>query len=189
MSQAEQNLDRQWAVSESQPGVKLTNNQRKRRNKKAAAAAAAAAAQVAEAAAPQPYIHSFACLEHSAQRPLAWGPEPEGGCLCAGILATQAANRAVAAGLRPACQPYEGMSCAYGGSVGCSYCVSVDLPSGSPLPPPALLLSGWPRNDKPRFAVSGRSGECSPDCCCPYGVSCGDRSTPIWAQGSTNTSM
>jgi hypothetical protein len=103
-------------------------NARKRANKKAtAAAAAAAAAEGAEAAAaaqPQPYIHSLACLRHSGQRPLAWGPEPEGGCLCAGIRATQAANRAVAAGLRPECQPYEGMSCAYGGSAGCSHCVS-----------------------------------------------------------------
>ena len=103
-------------------------NARKRANKKAtAAAAAAAAAEGAEAAAaaqPQPYIHSLACLRHSGQRPLAWGPEPEGGCLCAGINATIAHNRAVAAGLRPECQPYEGMSCAYGGSAGCSHCVS-----------------------------------------------------------------
>jgi len=80
-------------------------NARKRANKKAAeaeaAAAAAAAAEAAAAAQPQPYIHSRACLEHSGQRPLAWGPEPEGGCLCAGINATIAHNRAVAAAAQP----------------------------------------------------------------------------------------
>jgi hypothetical protein len=196
-------------------------NARKRANKKAAAqlqaAAAAAEAATAAPAAAQPYIHSRACLEHSAQRPLAWGPEPEGGCLCAGIRATQAANRAVAAGLRPECQPYEGMSCAYGGSAGCSHCVSeeqrefnlaaeprggreyraspadldprmmsrgflgmpgVAAAAATPQPPNRLSLSGGGSGQK--WAVYSRGGECSPDCCCPTGFQCHDRSdTPM----------
>jgi hypothetical protein len=190
-------------------------NARKRANKKAAASAAAAVAAVQAAAQPQPYIHSRACLEHSGQRPLAWGPEPEGGCLCAGIRATQAANRAVAAGLRPECQPYEGMSCAYGGSAGCSHCVSeeqrefnlaaeprggreyraspadhdprmmsrrilgmpgVAAAAATPQPPNRLSLSGGGSGQK--WAVYSRGGECSPDCCCPMGVSCSDRVVP-----------
>ena len=135
-------------------------NARKRANKKAAASAAAAQAAVqaaAEAAAqPQPYIHSLACIRHSGQRPLAWGPEPEGGCLCAGINATIAHNRAVAAGL------------------------------ATPQCPPPLALSGGGGFSQ-RFAVSGRGGECSPDCCCPTGVSCHDRTIPDWAVASGGT--
>jgi hypothetical protein len=158
-------------------------NARKRANKKAAASAAAAQAAVQAAAAtmPQPYIHSSACLRHSAQRPLAWGPEAEGGCLCAGIRATQAANRAVAAGLRPACQPYEGMSCAYGGFDGCVYCrisceeLEAGLLAAARRPSNIDLSSGGAAE---RFAVRGRGGECSPDCCCPTGLSCHDRTIP-----------
>jgi len=125
-------------------------NARKRANKKAgaaeAAAAAAAEAAAAAAAQPQPYIHSRACLEHSGQRPLAWGPEPEGGCLCAGINATIAHNRAVAAGL------------------------------ATPQAPSRLSFSGGGSAEK--WAVYSRGGECSPDCCCPMGVSCHDRILP-----------
>ena len=122
-------------------------NARKRANKKAGAAEAAAAKAAAAAAAqPQPYIHSRACLEHSGQRPLAWGPEPEGGCLCAGISATIAHNRAVAAGL------------------------------ATPQAPGRLSLSDGGSAEK--WAVYSRGGECSPDCCCPMGVSCHDRILP-----------
>lgn len=142
-----------------QPSKNALKNARKRANKKAAASAAAAQAAVqaaAEAAAqPQPYIHSLACIRHSGQRPLAWGPEPEGGCLCAGINATIAHNRAVAA-------------------------------AATPQLPPALALSGSPLT-RQRFAVTGRGGECSPDCCCPSGVSCHDRDTPDWAAASGGT--
>jgi hypothetical protein len=154
-------------------------NARKRANKKAKAAPAAE-----PAAAAQPYIHSRACLEHSGQRPLAWGPEAEGDCLCAGIRATQAANRAVAAGLRPACQPYEGMSCAYGGFGGCVYCrISCEeLEAGLLGRPSTIDLSS--EGASQRFAVRGRGGECSPDCCCPTGISCHDRTIPDDDSGS-----
>jgi len=163
-----------------QPSKTALKNARKRANKKAAASAAAAQAAVQAAAAtmPQPYIHSRACLEHSARRPLAWGLEAEGDCLCAGICATQAANRAVAAGLRPACQPYEGMSCAYGGFGGCVYCrISCEeLEAGLLGRPSTIDLSS--DSAQQRFAVRGRGGECSPDCCCPTGLSCHDRTIP-----------
>jgi hypothetical protein len=171
------------SAGSEQPSKIALKNARKRANKKAAAAeaAAAAAAEAAAAAAaqPQPYIHSRACLEHSGRRPLAWGPEPEGGCLCAGIRATQAANEAVAAGLRPACQPYEGMSCAYGGSAGCGYCVTEE--HGGPYPPPPLNLSSPnARRQRPWMITTSRGGECSPDCSCPSGFQCHDRSdTPM----------
>ena len=171
-------------VPVDKPSKIALKNARKRANKKAQAAAAAAEAQAA-AAEDQPYIHSSACLRHSAQRPLAWGPEPEGGCLCAGIRATQAANEAVAAGLRPACQPYEGMSCAYGGSAGCSYCVTEEQRSGSsPYSPPRLNLSSPNVRRESSRMMMGRGGECSPDCSCPTGFQCGDRSdTPMHCSG------
>ena len=173
------------SAGSEQPSKIALKNARKRANKKAQAAAAAAEAQAqlqAEAAEAQPYIHSSACIRHSGQRPLAWGPEPEGGCLCAGIRATQAANRAVAAGLRPACMPYEGMSCAYGGSAGCGYCVTEE--HGGPYPPPPLNLSSPNARRESSRMMMGRGGECSPDCSCPTGFQCGDRSdTPMQCNG------
>ena len=137
------------SAGSEQPSKIALKNARKRANKKAQAAAAAAEAQAqlqAEAAEAQPYIHSSACIRHSGQRPLAWGPEPEGGCLCAGIRATMAHNRAVAA-------------------------------AATPQAPSRLFLSGSGRPNE-KWAVSSRGGECSPDCCCPMGISCHDRIVP-----------
>lgn len=45
-----------------------------------------------------------------------------------------------------------------------------------PHPPTPISLSGIAQTQ--RFAVSRRGGECSPDCCCPSGVSCHDRLAP-----------
>ena len=88
-------------------------NARKRANKKAAAEAEAAlrgsaeleeaageaarlrAAEVAAAFSLNGDGHDYMCRRHSARRPLAWGPEAEGECLCAGFRATQSHNRAV----------------------------------------------------------------------------------------------
>jgi hypothetical protein len=47
--------------------------------------------------------------------------------------------------------------------------------AATPQPPSPLALSG---GGSQRFAVSSRGGECSPDCCCPTGVSCHDRTVP-----------
>jgi len=56
-------------------------------------------------------------------------------------------------------------------------------PSGSAAPPP-LNLGSVPM--KSSFPVSARGGECSPDCCCPLGYSCHDRSTPCDQAGSAS---
>ena len=50
--------------------------------------------------------------------------------------------------------------------------------------PPPLNLGTVPM--KPSFPVSTRGGECSPDCCCPLGYSCHDRSTPCDHAGSAS---
>jgi hypothetical protein len=79
---------------------------------------------------------------------------------------------------RPACQPYEGMSCAYGGFGGCVYCTisCEELEAGLLGRPSTIDLSSG--SAQQRFAVRGRGGECSPDCCCPTGLSCHDRTIP-----------
>lgn len=46
-----------------------------------------------------------------------------------------------------------------------------------PHPPAPISLSGTRSIE--RFAVSSRSGQCSPDCCCPTGISCHDRISPF----------
>jgi hypothetical protein len=56
-------------------------------------------------------------------------------------------------------------------------------PTHSAAPPP-LNLSPVPM--KSSFPVSARGGECSPDCCCPLGYSCHDRSTPCDQGGSAS---
>jgi len=48
--------------------------------------------------------------------------------------------------------------------------------ASTPQSPSRLSLSGGRTTQ--RFAVSRRGGECSPDCCCPSGVSCHDRLAP-----------
>jgi hypothetical protein len=130
-------------------------NARKRANKKAKAAAATAVRGSAEweeeeekeREYDEAMSHDYMCRRHSAARPLAWGPEPEGDCLCAGIRATQTHNRAAAAAAPP---------------------------------PPLNLSSPNPRRERPWMITTGRGGECSPDCSCPMGFQCGDRSdTPI----------
>ena len=130
-------------------------NARKRANKKAKAAAATAVRGSAEweeeeekeREYDEAMSHDYMCRRHSAARPLAWGPEPEGDCLCAGIRATQTHNRAAAAAAPP---------------------------------PPLNLSSPNPRRERPWMITTGRGGECSPDCCCPTGFQCHDRSdTPM----------
>jgi hypothetical protein len=82
---------------------------------------------------------------------------------------------------RPACQAYEGMSCAYGGFGGCVYCkisceeLEAGLLAAARRPSNIDLRSDTVRDS---FAVRGRGGECSPDCCCPTGFSCHDRTIP-----------
>jgi hypothetical protein len=46
-----------------------------------------------------------------------------------------------------------------------------------PQAPSRLSLSGGGADEK--WAVSSRGGECSPDCCCPTGISCHDRIVPL----------
>ena len=48
--------------------------------------------------------------------------------------------------------------------------------AATPQAPSRLSLSGGGADEK--WAVSSRGGECSPDCCCPMGVSCHDRILP-----------
>jgi hypothetical protein len=48
--------------------------------------------------------------------------------------------------------------------------------AATPQAPSRLFLSGGGADEK--WAVSSRGGECSPDCCCPMGVSCHDRILP-----------
>lgn len=47
-----------------------------------------------------------------------------------------------------------------------------------PHPPPRISLSDSGMPDE-KWAVSSRGGECSPDCCCPTGISCHDRIVPL----------
>ena len=47
-----------------------------------------------------------------------------------------------------------------------------------PHPPSPIQLSGSGRPNE-KWAVSSRGGECSPDCCCPTGISCHDRIVPL----------
>ena len=47
-----------------------------------------------------------------------------------------------------------------------------------PQSPPRISLSGSPMPNE-KWAVSSRGGECSPDCCCPTGISCHDRIVPL----------
>ena len=47
-----------------------------------------------------------------------------------------------------------------------------------PRPPSPIQLSGSGRPNE-KWAVSSRGGECSPDCCCPTGISCHDRIVPL----------
>lgn len=54
-----------------------------------------------------------------------------------------------------------------------------------PSPPSPLFLS--PRVYRDSFAVSARGGECSPDCSCPTGFSCGDRSRHALVEVSHDT--
>jgi hypothetical protein len=49
--------------------------------------------------------------------------------------------------------------------------------AATPQAPSRLSLSGSGRPNE-KWAVSSRGGECSPDCCCPMGVSCHDRIVP-----------
>jgi len=49
--------------------------------------------------------------------------------------------------------------------------------AAKPQPPSRLFLSGSGRPNE-KWAVSSRGGECSPDCCCPMGISCHDRIVP-----------
>ena len=46
-----------------------------------------------------------------------------------------------------------------------------------PRPPSPIRLSSGGADEK--WAVSSRGGECSPDCCCPTGISCHDRIVPL----------
>ena len=81
----------------------------------------------------------------------------------------------------PSCQAYEGMSCAYGGFGGCVNCLisceelEAGLLDAARRPSNIDLRSDTVRDS---FAVRGRGGECSPDCCCPTGFSCHDRTIP-----------
>jgi hypothetical protein len=57
--------------------------------------------------------------------------------------------------------------------------------AAAPVTPPrpsSLALSGGGSGQK--WAVSSRGGECSPDCCCPTGISCHDRTVPPEAEQS-----
>jgi len=54
-----------------------------------------------------------------------------------------------------------------------------------PSPPSPLFIS--PRVYRYSFAVSARGGECSPDCSCPTGFSCGDRSRHALVEVSHGT--
>jgi len=49
--------------------------------------------------------------------------------------------------------------------------------ASTPQTPAPISLSGDRLTQ--RFAVSSRSGQCSPDCCCPRGISCYDRTSPF----------
>lgn len=51
-------------------------------------------------------------------------------------------------------------------------------------PPSPLIFSTDSTIFRQRWAVSARGGECSPDCCCPTGISCHDRNPPQFKSGS-----
>lgn len=54
-----------------------------------------------------------------------------------------------------------------------------------PCPPSPIQLSGSGRPNE-KWAVSSRGGECSPDCCCPTGISCHDRIVPLVSHKQEN---
>ena len=64
----------------------------------------------------------------------------------------------------------------------CNVTVFIPIQPSSHAAPPPLNLT--PISMKSSFPVSSRGGECSPDCCCPRGYSCHDRSTPSYSNGS-----
>jgi hypothetical protein len=58
--------------------------------------------------------------------------------------------------------------------------------AATPQPPNRLSLSGGGGAEQ-KWAVSGRGGECSPDCCCPTGITCHDRILPPLSEQEDGT--
>lgn len=175
ISQQDQ-MNSQDSAQAAMPSKNALKNARKRANKRAAkeaaasAAAAVAAVQAAAAFMPQP---CYNCRRHSARRPLAWGPEAEGDCPWAG----PAHDSSVPAG--SSCAPVSAPSTPPPSNkipLSVATLFSAAAAAGGVIPPPSLPLLAT--LSRPRFAVSGRSGECSPDCSCVSGFSCGDRTAP-----------